>query len=440
MKKPLLSLRLTVITAILVAFITPAPITTFAEDEIDYVALGDSLAYGVTPSWDTESVPENGYADLLAHHIDELGELDSFTNQYSYPGYTTEDVLNDLQEDVRMPSAEADDTGIRATVRDADVITLSAGANDVLEELAIDDKTGEVTYDPESFSKKLEEIGANLANTVSDIRSLNPEADVYVMGYYNPYPYLEAEQTEMLDLALDEMNRVISQTSAATESTFVPTSEAINRNAKDYLPDPKDIHPNELGHQVIANEFWEEMKLQEAVEFEDVASDSFAIDSIDYLTAKKIIQGYENGNFKPAQDVTRGEAMLMLDRSIVLDKAQPEAPSYTDVYESMVSYESIAKLSEEGVMDGFLNNTFRPDDALTRGQMAKILVNAFDMDPVETTDTFSDISESYWAHPFIETLAANNVTLGYEDGTFKPDQTVSRHELAAFIERSMTLN
>ncbi|SDJ12986.1 S-layer homology domain-containing protein [Salimicrobium halophilum] len=440
MKKKLLSLRLTVITMTLLAFILPAPLTSLAEEEVDYVALGDSLAFGVTPTWDQQSVPDSGYAHLLAHHIDELGELDSFTNQYSYPGYTTENVLNDLQNDVRMPSEDTDDRGIRMAVSDADVITISAGANDVISELSIDSETGQVSYDPESFEAKLGEIGANLANTVTDIRSLNPEADVYVMGYYNPYPYLQAEQQELLNLALDELNRVISQTATATESTFVPTSEAIDRRAMDYLPDPTDIHPNELGYQVLANEFWEEMTLQEPMDFTDVSESSFAAESIDYLTAKKILQGYDGEHFAPGQDVTRAEAILMLDRSIVLSQDQPTESSYSDIDDSMVAYDSIVKLTSEEIMDGFLDNTFRPDDSLTRGQMAKILVNAFDMEPVETTGTFTDVTDSYWASPYIETLAANEVAAGYEDGSYKPGKTVTRQELAAFIERSMNLN
>ncbi|WP_134685309.1 SGNH/GDSL hydrolase family protein [Brevibacillus migulae] len=70
-----------------------------AEDKpvaFDYLALGDSLAAGVTPY----NQIDDGYTDFLAEKIEELGFLGYYTNRFAVPGYTTEDVLDDIQDDV----------------------------------------------------------------------------------------------------------------------------------------------------------------------------------------------------------------------------------------------------------------------------------------------------------------------------------------------------
>ncbi|WP_347860944.1 S-layer homology domain-containing protein [Salimicrobium sp. PL1-032A] len=434
-------LRIFLITALTILIFTlPASITTPASEDIDYVALGDSLAFGVTPDWTKDRIPDSGYAHLLANHMDELGELSSFTNQYSYPGYTTEDVMIDLRQDVRMPSDEVDDRGIRTTVSEADIVTLSAGANDVLDELSIKNGMDQMTYDPQSFERELDAVGRNLKATIAEILSLNPDADIYVMGYYNPLPHLHTEKIKTLNEALDELNLVIHRAAKETKSTFVPTSEAIGNRGKTYLPDPTDIHPNNAGHQVIANKFWEKMSLQQPTDYEDVPGSSFASPSIDYLSSKKIFKGYDREYFSPDQEVTRREAIMILDRSLVLSQEQPTGSTYTDIDESMDAYDSITKWTMEAMVDGTTDGRFRPDDALTRGELAKVLVKGFDMKMTETTGTFTDVPDSYWASPYIETLASYEIITGYEDNRFQPQKAVTRQELALLVERTMQLN
>ena len=88
-------------------------------------------------------------------------------------------------------------------------------------------------------------------------------------------------------------------------------------------------------------------------------------------------------------------------------------------------------------MGGTGDGKFQPGAPLTRGQMSKILVVAYDL--TGTTDKkFKDVSSKHWAYEFVHTLAANGITTGYEDNTFKPSVEVSRMHFSLFLYRTIT--
>ena len=100
----------------------------------------------------------------------------------------------------------------------------------------------------------VEKIGAIL----STIDQLNPNVKVYVMGYYNPLPYItDPQQKELLNQLLQAFNAQIRVQAIQHGDTFVPTAQAINvSNFKDYIPNPLNIHLSLLGYQVVSEEFW----------------------------------------------------------------------------------------------------------------------------------------------------------------------------------------
>lgn len=112
--------------------------------------------------------------------------------------------------------------------------------------------------------------------------------------------------------------------------------------------------------------------------------------------------------------------------------------TYPDVPEEYTFYKDIMELSAEGIINGYEDGFFRPDEKITRGQMAKFVrkANGFALAPcpdVTWPPQFSDVPTN---HPFyhdIETLRCNRVVNGYADGTFRPDQYVSRAEATKYI-------
>ncbi|MGM0805753.1 MAG: stalk domain-containing protein [Bacillota bacterium] len=234
---------------IIITLIFPYPTTAqTTTNQQTYLALGDSLAAGQTPYLKIGK----GYTNMIAENLKEIGFLHSFSKQYAFSGYTSQKVLQDIQNDVRKGTN--DTTGIRGNIAKSDVITLDAGANDLLRKMKRTDQG--LSIEPEALNEVLTGVNANIKEILNEIEILNPEANVYVMGYYNAYPYLPKEQQEQFLPILDELNDTIQNVTEKENATFVPTKNAIAVNAKTYLPNPSDIHPGLKGYEAIAKEFW----------------------------------------------------------------------------------------------------------------------------------------------------------------------------------------
>lgn len=172
--------------------------------------------------------------------------------------------------------------------------------------------------------------------------------------------------------------------------------------------------------------------------FKDVTS---FVDEIEYLTDKGIIKGYKDGTFKPNEPITRLQAIeIILREKGITDYSSVLNPEFIDVKPDDYGYEEIAKAVELGIINGKINaqgqKYFDPNGTLTRSQMAKVLVLAYDLKGTYPTD-FKDVPKGYWAYNSISMLAANNITAGYKDGTFKPTINLSRQHFAAFMARCL---
>ncbi|MCA0987100.1 cell wall-binding repeat-containing protein [Guptibacillus algicola] len=223
-------------------------------DEWKYVALGDSLAAGVQPD-NTLGV---SYADYIAEDLENIYQLESFTKKFAVPGFTTDNLLEQLTTNVEAQQA----------VASADLITLTIGANDFLNVLK---------NSPEDLEdkKKVEELFAkvlkNYGHIMGIIRTLNPDANVFLQGYYNPfYAYPPEEQAVFTEL-MQSLNKLIQGVALGSGSGFVPTYDAIAMDYTKYLPNPTNVHPGPAGYKVIANEFWKQIKVTVPVEVDRIS-------------------------------------------------------------------------------------------------------------------------------------------------------------------------
>jgi putative cell wall-binding protein/lysophospholipase L1-like esterase len=236
--------RTNLIIAFLLVVSLILPSTSFAYppqlNQLNYVALGDSLAAGYTPY---KTVGE-GYPEFIRDAVYQLGYDITLNKSYAVGGYKTGDVLTDLQRT---------DIAIQADVAGADIITISAGANDLLSELVIS-PTG-VSIDPIKVPAIIQNVGVNLSATISLIKALNPDAPIYLMGYYNAMPYIPAAQQDQLLPILTQINATIEIVAAQTGSVYVPTYDTIATNYPEYLPNPQDVHLSTKGYQAVADEF-----------------------------------------------------------------------------------------------------------------------------------------------------------------------------------------
>jgi len=125
------------------------------------------------------------------------------------------------------------------------------------------------------------------------------------------------------------------------------------------------------------------------------------------------------------------------------ETATPCVITFTDVQPTDYFYEAVTYLWCHGVISGYSDNTFRPYNNTTRGQMTKIVVLGFGI-PIWTpspsaTPTFNDVPPTDTFYTYIETAARNNIVSGYADGSFRPYNNVTRGQLSKIIVIGATI-
>lgn len=166
--------------------------------------------------------------------------------------------------------------------------------------------------------------------------------------------------------------------------------------------------------------------------FTDVKDDIWYAESVQKLSDFNIIGGFEDNTFKPDQNVTRAQAASFLAKALKLDLTNVKNPAFKDVPTTNSHYPAIAALTEKGIFSS--GEYFNPGDSLTRAQMAKILVNAFNLNS-SNLKNFDDVKQSDWYYEFTGKLGALGITTN--EGKYNPQGYVSRAHLAAFIKRSI---
>ena len=152
--------------------------------------------------------------------------------------------------------------------------------------------------------------------------------------------------------------------------------------------------------------------------------------------SKAYISGYEDGTFRPDNTITRAEAAAIIARcSSDFDENKTYSSNFTDVsgdewYANYVGY-----ATEKGYISGYDGGPFKADIDITRGELAVILskYGSFDGDGICTE--FSDVPNDYYATGYIKSLYDENIVSGYEDGTFKPDNSVTRAEAVTMMNK-----
>lgn len=169
--------------------------------------------------------------------------------------------------------------------------------------------------------------------------------------------------------------------------------------------------------------------------FKDVSASFWAKKEIDYLTERGVISGYSDGRFGTQDPITRAQAAAMLMRTLGWgDLSNQPDPGYPDVSKSHWAYYEIAamKNAEFYAPEG----SFQPEKKVTRAEMADMLVRTFSLTS-HSGAKFTDLERSHPAYDAINVLATNQITTGYDDGTFRPDRQVTRAEFAVFIARAL---
>lgn len=183
-----------------------------------------------------------------------------------------------------------------------------------------------------------------------------------------------------------------------------------------------------------------------ASNFDDVSSANENYTAIEYLVSIGTLQGYGNGSFKPDQTINRAELMKVLVAGQGID---PDPNIYQNCFDD-VSTDWYAKYvcyaKEQDWVNGYDNGTFKPAQTVNKVEAAKMIVNAYGLDPEYSTnieclcDTFSDVSESDWFATYLEALFRAGVITENEEGSkYGGADDMTRGTVAEYIFRSLVV-
>jgi hypothetical protein len=156
----------------------------------------------------------------------------------------------------------------------------------------------------------------------------------------------------------------------------------------------------------------------------------WAENDIKYIANIGLIGGYPDGTFGPNKNISRAEASSIIVREFAFPG---EAADFPDVSKTNWANLTIGAVTNAGIFGGYPDGDFKPGRSLTRGETAAILVRAFGLQG-DSSAQFTDV-QGHWAAGDISKLVANGVTVGYPDGTFRPDKNVSRAEFVSMLMR-----
>ena len=147
------------------------------------------------------------------------------------------------------------------------------------------------------------------------------------------------------------------------------------------------------------------------------------------------IMGYPDGTVQPEGEITRAEACTIFFR-LLTDSSRDyyfaRTNDYSDVNRGDWFNNAISTLSNAGIVTGYNDGTFRPNQPITRGEMAKIIANFANLK--HGGKTFTDLA-GHWSKSYVELAAGNGWIAGYPDGSFRPDQKITRAETVTMINR-----
>ena len=150
------------------------------------------------------------------------------------------------------------------------------------------------------------------------------------------------------------------------------------------------------------------------------------------------IVGYADGTVRPEGDITRAEVATIFFR-LLTDESRNEYWSqtndYTDVAEGDWYNNAVSTLSKAGILNGYEDGSFQPNGNITRAEFATIAARFFEA-TYEGEDLFPDI-KGHWARDYINQAAHAGIVNGYEDGTFRPQDNITRAEAMTIVNRTL---
>jgi len=178
----------------------------------------------------------------------------------------------------------------------------------------------------------------------------------------------------------------------------------------------------------------------EACQFPDVPSTYWAYSVITDMCQKGVVAGYPDGLFRPESCITRAEFAKIIVEALNLTESNPAYPTFSDITSADWYYGYVEAAAKAGLIKGFETGEFRPNECITREQISAILVRVIGKESAAianagTATIFIDDGDiSAWARGSVVIVVQEGL-VGYPDHTFKPGSNATRAEACAMIHR-----
>jgi outer membrane protein assembly factor BamB len=170
------------------------------------------------------------------------------------------------------------------------------------------------------------------------------------------------------------------------------------------------------------------------ITFSEVFPSDYYYEPVRYLYCAGILSGYSDNTFRPAAGTTRGQMVKIIANAYHIPAYTPPQPTFSDVPAAQPFYAPIEAAVHAGIISGYADGTFRPGAGVTRGQLAKIVVNAAGW-PLQTPaqPVFTDVPAGSPFYEAIATAACHGIISGYADGSFRPGAGATRGQISKIV-------
>lgn len=225
--------------------------SALTQKRLNYVAIGDSLTEGVG-----DQTNQGGFIPLLSNAISEISDVNVVSQNFGVAGNTSTQIYKRMTKEKKIQSA----------IKKADVITITVGGNDVMKVI----RTQLTNLTENSFEKPAQTYQKQLTEIFDFIRDNNPNAQVYVLGIYNPFYLNFPDITEMQDI-INHWNQTTQDTIAQQKQMyFVPINDLLYQGVNgskgvttsdgevqtitnNALFEEDHFHPNNIGYQIMSD-------------------------------------------------------------------------------------------------------------------------------------------------------------------------------------------
>ena len=225
--------------------------SALTQKRLNYVAIGDSLTEGVG-----DQTNQGGFIPLLSNAISEIYDVNVVSQNFGVAGNTSTEIYKRMTKEKKIQSA----------IKKADVITITVGGNDVMKVI----RTQLTNLTENSFEKPAQTYQKQLTEIFDFIRDNNPNAQVYVLGIYNPFYLNFPDITEMQDI-INHWNQTTQETIAQQKQMyFVPINDLLYQGVNgskgvttsdgevqtitnNALFEEDHFHPNNIGYQIMSD-------------------------------------------------------------------------------------------------------------------------------------------------------------------------------------------